>query len=120
MNDILKQYFAFSNQDEAIDFIYKHLNTELSARHYEVVDTYLEAIMNNSEWWQKGIDLPVFSLSFAMWTGHEPTKFKNREEFMQRLHTDYVSKHGELRADRLLVGLKKGIKMPQMLDKNRK
>lgn len=117
--EILEKYFAFEKEDIALDFIYEHLDTELKQAHYETVDAYLKAIMDNAEWWKKGIDQPIFSLAFAIWTGHEPEKFKNREEFLNRLYTDYVSTHGAIRADRLLVGLKKDIKMPQTYE-NRK
>jgi hypothetical protein len=114
--NILKTYFEFEKEDKALDFIYDHLDDELKAGHYELVDGYLKSVMDNPEWWKKCIDLPVFSLSFAIYIHYEPSKFKNREEFMQRLYTDYVSTHGVKRADSLVAGLIKGIKMPTLHD----
>lgn len=110
MNEILKAYFAFENEDEALDFIYDHLDHQLKAGQYELVDSYLREILDSPDYWQKGVDLPIFSLSFAMYTHHEPKKFQFREEFMKRLYTDYISKHGVARANSLLYGLMKDIK----------
>lgn len=110
MTEILKTYFEFKNEDKALDFIYEHLDTELKAGKYELVDSYLREILDNSEYWQKGVDLPIFSLSFAMYTHHEPKKFQYREEYMTRLYTDYVSTHGVARANSLLYGLMKDVK----------
>jgi hypothetical protein len=110
MNNVLEQYFAFTQEDQALDFIYDHLDTQLRAGQYELVDSYLRQILDNNEYWQKGIELPIFSLSFAMYIHHEPKKFQFREEFMNRLYTDYVSKHGAIRATNLLRGLMKEIK----------
>lgn len=110
MTEILKTYFAFTKEDKALDFIYEHLDTSLKAGLYELVDSYLREILDTPEYWQKGIDLPIFSLAFAMYSHHEPKKFQYREEFMKRLYTDYISKHGENRANNLLYGLMKDIK----------
>jgi hypothetical protein len=110
MNNVLEQYFAFTQEDKALDFIYEHLDTQLKAGQYELIDSYLRQILDNKEYWQRGIELPIFSLSFAIYTHHEPKKFQYREEFMKRLHTDYVSKHGEIRAANLLRGLIKDLK----------
>jgi hypothetical protein len=114
--EILEKYFAFYQEDLALDFIYDYLHKNLKSGYYNLVDDHLKAILDNPKWWQKGIDQPILSLAFAMWTHHEPTKFKHREEFMNRLYTDYVSAYGVLKADRLLVGLMKGIKMSQTYD----
>lgn len=111
MTEILKTYFSFTNEQTALDFIYDHLDSSLRAGKYELVDSYLREILDTPEYWQKSVDLPVFSLAFAIYTHHEPKKFQFREEFVRRLYADYVSKHGEVRGNRLLVGLMKDVKM---------
>lgn len=108
--NILEKYFKFENEDKALDFIYEHLDDELKASRYEVVDSYLKSILENEEWWKKCVDFPVFSLAFGIWTGHEPHKFKYREKFLNRLYEDYIKKWGEKRAFNLLFGIKKDLK----------
>lgn len=90
-----------------MDIIYDYLDDNLSAGHYELVDNLLLEIMNNEIFWQKGIEYAEFSLPFAIFIHHEPKKFKNREQFLKKLHTDYVSKHGAAKGANLLQGLMK-------------
>lgn len=102
---VLNKYFSFTNVDAALDFIYAHLDKLLSAGNYYEVNEMLKCVMCVENFWNKGINDPTLSLSFAIWTKHEPEKFPWRKDFINKLFADYVVRHGEKRAIRLLQGL---------------